>query len=188
MESLAKAILQAFEKVNDNSYLHYKLPIKTICGIKVCAEFKVSKYLVDRCNIIFVVESHDLCNERESESSSDIFNRVLLKSFQGALAVEHIIACIEQILAILPTLKFDKKTSQLTDEEFFSDDVVELFRFDNTTVDDICSVCHELTNTRTDCSHTLCLVCMSSIKGYYEGGEHVRDCPLCREDISMLHY
>lgn len=192
MESLAKAIMQKLEKtlegLGNSSDIYFKLPIKTICGIKVSSELKFVRHNSQIHAVAFNVESYDICDE--SEDSPSIFYRNVLKDLRvTTLTLEQIISCIEQILTIIPTLKFNKKTSELTDEDFLGDDVHELFKFDNTTIiGDVCSVCHELTNTRTDCSHQLCLVCMSSIKGYYESGEHIRKCPLCRDDITILHH
>jgi len=39
-----------------------------------------------------------------------------------------------------------------------------------------CSVCIEPTKTKTNCDHTLCLVCWAKIKGE-------KRCPICREKI-----
>ena len=105
-----------------------------------------------------------------------------------SITAEELIPYIEQILTIIPTLRYDKKTSELTDEDFYSDEVVELFNFENTTTKcESCCVCHDLTNTTTECDHHLCLACMSSLKGYVDDDEYIRKCPLCRENISQLH-
>jgi hypothetical protein len=194
MESLAKAIIQALEKKKqtpswNQSDFDFTLPIKTICGINVCAEFKARKNNSRVYWIAFNVECFDICDEHEDSHTIYYRNLVPVQSLDlETLTVEQIIPYIEQILAIIPTLKFNKKTSWLTADEFFSDDVVELFKFDNTTIFDVCSVCHEFTNSKTDCDHTLCLVCMSSIKGHFDEGEHIRHCPLCREHIHRVNY
>jgi hypothetical protein len=192
MESLAKAILQKFEKsvesLGNHGDFFFKLPVKTICGIKVCAELKFFRGNSQIHDVRFDIESYDI-SVHDSDDSPSIFCRCLLKDLKvPTLTLEQIISSIEQILVIIPTLKFNKKKLELTDAEILGDDVDELFKFENTTIHDVCSVCHELTNTRTDCDHALCLVCMSSIKGYYEEGEHIRKCPLCRNDITMLHH
>ena len=185
MESLAKAILKALEK-SSNSGLSFKLPVETICGIKVYAEFKVHKHNGKILSIAFNIESYDIS---DNDDSNTIFSRTLARDFkQTTVTVEEIIPCIEQILAIIPTLKFDKKRSTLTDEDILEDEVVELFRFENTTICEVCCVCHDLTNSKTECGHPLCLVCMSSLDENFEGGERTKSCPLCREYMSFIHY
>jgi len=186
MESLAKAILKALEKVGDFN-LDFKLPVETICEIKVYANFKVYRHNRKITSISFIIESYDIS---DNDDSNTIFCHTLARDFKDTttLTVEQIIPCIEQILAIIPTLKFDKKRSTLTVEDILEDEVVELFKFENTTICEVCCVCHDLTNSKTECGHSLCLVCMSSLDENFEGGERSKSCPLCRECMTFVHY
>jgi len=187
MESLAKAILQKFEKKDINDDLHFELPIKTICGVNVSVEFRVRRYNSLIKGFVLVIVADDMCSS--SSNNELIFYRNLLKDLNlKSITTKELIPCIEQILTIIPTLRYNKKTSQLTDEDFYGDEVVELFKFENTTTScESCCVCHDLTNTTTECDHHLCLACMSSLKGYVDDDEYIRKCPLCRENISQLH-
>lgn len=68
---------------------------------------------------------------------------------------------------------FKRKTNDEDDELFY-----EMFNVENVEMEyDMCCVCHENTFTKTSCNHTLCIVCMQSLKEKKKTDK----CPICRE-------
>jgi len=86
---------------------------------------------------------------------------------------------------ILPNLKLDKTFGKLFltksdgNKSIQKDNVCEdIFGFEYSNYDK-CTVCYELTYTRTSCFHSLCVDCWNKIKN--------NTCPLCRSELLMTY-
>ena len=97
---------------------------------------------------------------------------------------DFIFETIVKILNILPLLKFDKYTGYFTTHHHDTP-CYDLFAADNIELreDGECVVCYERTKTKTPCLHYLCFACNENIPTKEEDDRHVRDCPICRQDI-----
>ena len=198
MESLSRAIVQRFENHYSTGKLvefEFHLPIKTICGIEITAEIGIRKAMsgprkggVDT----FVFRIFNFEVEHEEEVDGDCFYYLYSKSFPKTtekLEADQVEAYLKEILEIIPTLRFDKKTTKLTADYVYDSEVVALFKFDNTTTKyEECCVCQEFCGSKTECKHSLCLMCISSMPRVYdeEEDEEIKKCPLCREKIENV--
>jgi hypothetical protein len=91
----------------------------------------------------------------------------------------------------LKKLNFDKlsgmfigyETTLLPYVDFFSD--IPTIK----TMGEECPVCQDcITNTKTECGHTLCVPCFQTIKERKdEDGDYIKPCPICREHITYTH-
>ena len=71
---------------------------------------------------------------------------------------------------VLPVIRFNKYYGKFLVPKKNFDHLLKIpFAKSNA---DICVVCHELTLTKTDCQHNLCLQCRSQLKKH--------ECPMCR--------
>ncbi len=92
---------------------------------------------------------------------------------------------IDQVLTMMSQLKFSKSKGKfvlneknILDVDSREYDCLSHFNFSNITLNDnICSVCKEITITKTLCEHYLCVPCWSNIKNM--------NCPLCRKSIKI---
>jgi hypothetical protein len=69
--------------------------------------------------------------------------------------------------------KFERKRRHKVDWSLLETETVKMKKYD------MCSVCHETVNTKTDCGHTICIPCFDKIK---HGDEGETVCPCCRQD------
>jgi len=91
----------------------------------------------------------------------------------------------------LKTLKFDKFSGMFTEHEitilsymdFFSD--IPSIKIDG----EECPVCKDcITNTKTNCGHTLCIPCFQIIKQREDDdGDEIKPCPTCRCHMEYTH-
>ena len=200
MESLARAIIQGYENhfmvlAEKAGAFEFQLPIKTICGINVAAEIGIRKAMsgpwrggVDM--FVFRIFAYEVgYEEAENAGALYVIYSKLFPKTQAKLQADQVEAYLEEILEIIPTLRFDKKTTKLTADYVYDDEAVALFKFDNTTTKyEECCVCHELCGTKTECEHSLCLMCISSMPRVYdeEEDEEIKKCPMCREKIENV--
>ena len=71
-------------------------------------------------------------------------------------------------------LKYDNKVGMFYVEQK-KEDYEQLYTFPNIELDYVeCSVCFEITKTKTSCNHPLCYKCYDKIPN---------KCPICRKDI-----
>ena len=196
MESLATAIIRGWEahvESEEKKKFKFRLPVNTICGITIIAEIGIGNSKGKIEFFVFRVLSFETGDIETIESCEPlvIYAKSLMKGTTESLTIEEVKAYIEEILKIIPTLSFNKRSGRLTTDYVYDDDVVSLFEFDNTTtlIYEKCCVCHDLTGTRTPCRHSLCLVCISSlpeVDSEEEDEMPSKKCPLCRETIEMI--
>jgi len=92
---------------------------------------------------------------------------------------EEVKPIIDEIIADLEQLKFSKLNSsfKIGAESTMLDFLKTL---QNVKVGSECCVCYEKTRFKTLCSHSLCIPCISQMKGNTEG---FIECPMCRTHI-----
>ena len=91
---------------------------------------------------------------------------------------------------ILNNLVYDNKQGKLIDSRV-SRTITQIQEIDDIRMNfmgdmilnkmDECCVCYEKTNSKTDCGHSICLLCATKVKK--EEGE--RKCPMCRGHLTM---
>lgn len=179
-------------KIETCKYLHH---IKKIDNVPVdvrltCSAFFSShnkKYILI---VELIIESKDIfcCNvEKNMKYYDEIFrvDDIPKLTIYGANA--FIFESIVEILNLFPLLKFDKFNGRFTkNKEYIHFD--DLFKFENTecTESAECSVCYELTKSKTPCNHYLCFACNENIPTKFRNSNYEmveRNCPICRKNI-----
>lgn len=195
-EILANIILIKYEekmKMQDTNKLKYSLELATIDEMPVSAflelydGFKIIKFHVNSNTIFDHTKNSDyenityykkimlIDNSEDNNTAKDI-----------KYTVEEIIKVINDVRELLPQLKFN-----VTVGEFVTDDnpikeflaLQELFICENVTlVYDACSICHEITKTKTQCKHPLCYKCWEKLPIV---DSVIIKCPICRMIINQ---
>jgi len=187
MEKLATTLIAMRNKAT-YSY-KFKLPITEMCGLKVVVQMwigleraPVPEYphweyvaLDISSTLSFVDNDGDLCDHKLIHLTRNLDN----------LDVMHVKEKIHDLLTDANTLVYDKFNSSFKQP----DDVIDfsfLSEFKNLKWLDECCVCHEQTNFKTCCNHTVCIECMSKIKPARDEDRECNMimCPLCREPIA----
>jgi len=190
MESLAATIIQGWEAhlaehVVRDSY-EFGLPIAKICGVQISSHIGIRKSMGKIESVVFRVQTFEMGN---GDAPHVIYGKKLNAASTKSLTMEQMVSYVERVLEIIPTLRLNKRQGNLS-EYVYSDEVIGLFKFDNTTTHSYeeCCVCQELTGTKTECEHHLCLLCMSSLHEVEdEDGEAEKNCPMCRETIILIN-
>jgi hypothetical protein len=88
---------------------------------------------------------------------------------------------IHSFKKIMNELKYNNKTGKINEDEedqFFFRELIT-----NPSIsfqeEETCPVCMEITKTKTNCFHNLCLRCWSKIKSI----EGIKSCPVCRGQL-----
>jgi len=192
IEILANIILIKYEKkMQDANKLIYSLEIATIdempvsAFLELCDGFKNIKFYVNSNTIIDHTKNSDYDNityYKKTMLIEDIDSNELKDI---TYTVEEIVKVINDVRELLPQLKFN-----VTVGEFVTDDnpikeflaLQELFTCNNITlVYDVCSVCHEITKTKTQCKHPLCYKCWEKLPVV---NDVTIKCPICRMVIN----
>ena len=103
------------------------------------------------------------------------------------LSTCEIFGCLERIMTIFHTVKYDKLHGFNGGKGFkIRNDPVIV-----PNIDDICCVCHDPCLVKTKCSHTMCLQCWGSIITTKYSEEKPRtdahiNCPMCRQELKMV--
>jgi len=151
------------------------LPIETINELPVTVKISITPNLY---NYLFFIDVE--CHEIMTEEYEEVPLKLLTKFFYE-IAIVNPVFEVDEFLnyfkGIINGLKFDKINGSINDEEqqdmkFFQEIITNPNISFATT--EQCSVCMEETKTKTNCDHTLCLICWSKIKGE-------KRCPICRE-------
>ena len=156
------------------------LPVETINGLPVTAKISVVQNSV---NYLFFVDID--VNGVDVEDPIDILPLQLLsKLFYEISIINPVIDneyFIESFKNIVNSLRYDNKTGKLDENEEDNHFFRDLISNENITFneEEACPVCSEITKTKTQCNHTLCLVCWSKIKSV----DDMKPCPICREPL-----
>ena len=105
---------------------------------------------------------------------------------------ETLSVTLDKMLEILPTLKFNKYNGIFTERMPIYTSIIDFFKDVEGLVleNQECCVCLEVTNTKTECDHYLCVPCFQQIPlvgDDEDEDEKERRCPLCREDINCTN-
>jgi hypothetical protein len=104
----------------------------------------------------------------------------LRRQTQNEFTVEEIADFIKILYNFIVDLKFDKYIGKFIDSEDIY--TAELMKAKKKVYKDLmveihsCSVCQDLTGTKTHCGHSLCIICWEKLKTMV--------CPICRADIT----
>ena len=166
-------------------------PIKSICGINIHLELEFQSQGANAKQCVMKIITFDVKYSRNFDA--ELFSHTL-ELIQPTVdftlfTVEKITNYVNQMLDIIPTLRLDKLKAKLTQDDPIDTTYFELFKFENTELKyDICSVCHDLCNTKTECKHSICILCVSKLDGYEsdEDEDPEYDCPLCRAKFKYL--
>ena len=192
MEQLAARIHNEIqskpEYIDNRTFCDF--PIRSICGVNIHLELEFQSLGSNAKQCVMKIITFDVKYSRNSDT--ELFSHTL-ELIQPTVdftlfTVEKITNYIKQMLEIISKLRLDKLKAKLTQEEPNNTSYIELFKFENTKLRyDICSVCHELCNTTTECKHSICIECASKLDGYESDDEDTEySCPLCREKFKYL--
>ena len=96
---------------------------------------------------------------------------------------------LTKMFEILENIRIDKFSGEFYDSSIAREDNNKYFidkiqKFQNIKLRCVeCSVCYEMTKTKTGCGHNICIPCMTNIKR-----DENRDiyCPICRKEIQYI--
>ena len=163
----------------------YTLPIRTLDGISVNVE--ISTYTIDKNTLYSIQVEHRNFMDCEEQGNRRLFTESSFKSIADALTF---LADV-----FLPTFKIDIMRGRfICHNNIENDEAALLVEFsaafeNNERVGGSiqkCCVCYDMTRTRTDCNHTLCLRCADKIHFKCDDDECGFDCPLCRTSSNSI--
>jgi len=188
MESLAARIHKKIQSSEHECRPFCDFPIKSICGMNVHVELVFLSLGANTKQARIIIGTDDVSYDTHSETQLFAHTLESIKGDFTLFTVEKITNYINQMLEIIPTLRLDKLKSCLTQDDPIDTTYFDLFKFDNTELKyDICCVCHDLCNTKTECKHPICIECVPKIDGYESDDEPTRrDCPLCRNQFKYI--
>ena len=165
MDQLVALIEARANSPNFDEHGIWIAPIKSIDGVRV------DVYLIKHTNWILRIVAQDIHYEDEP-----------IVIFMRALKNETMRENVEEMVALLHRLRFDRVKTELSLQTWTSD-IIALFKSDTVSVGQECCVCHDVCRTKTPCNHRLCAVCISGLK---QNEEKEYSCPLCREEFMTL--
>lgn len=183
--SLVKSICERLKKLLHKQPL--MLPIKKIQNISVEVTItKINKNLYQ----LKIIPTEFYVNE--GSLLGDLFQR----QQQDTCENDFLNRSIQNILRDLKNIKIDKLHGQFVTSNEESGDWTEFYQ-EFKDIENIvltmneCCVCFILTETTTNCGHTVCLECISKLTSITEEedrGEYVdhKNCPMCRQRITCL--
>ena len=156
------------------------LPINTINGLPVTAKISVVQNSV---NYLFFVDID--VDGVDVEDPVDILPLQLLsKLFYEISIINPVIDneyFIDSFKKIVNSLRYDNRTGKIDEDEENTQFFRDLISNENITFkeEEACPVCMEITKTKTQCLHSLCLICWSKIKSVNDE----KRCPICRDPL-----
>ena len=147
----------------------------------------------------FIWDCSGKCFHLQRYQSKLIYKKSLECSTWTIGMIEKSIIRLQQELK---EFKYHKRTNKFMNKQDIDmyDAEVSVFETDNVKyVSDECCVCQEVTSSKTECNHSLCLSCWSSLKiqhhpGFYDDDEYENHmfmgvlCPLCRKFMARSTY
>jgi len=168
---------------------NYRLPINQIHDISVFCEIEIQKHFIE-----FKIEGSNIRNiskdeDNDDESDYDCLFTMIILDKDVDFTLKDYEDFIGKIFNTLEIIELNKMTGQfvIEDKKNFENDIFELlrnFKHINLSYEN-CSVCDELTETKTACNHYLCIYCWDKIKKSNETG--VKPCPICRKAMEYKH-
>ena len=178
------------------------LPIKKLDGVLVSVTIQIDWENVcdsKNSNMVLVIDSILITTESGEYKNISFFNHftpgIMVYKDTKEWNIEMMEESLIAIQMLISKLKYDKILGKFVFEESPSKAHYDFWsKNSNTEMEgEICCVCHEVTTSKTVCSHSLCLQCWSQMpnedppdfKGY-EVGMFGHKCPICRN--FMLRY
>ena len=203
-----KALLKQKEEMEDNihqdSYTSF-LPIKKIHGISV----DVSLNLI--CDTYPKREEKDWTYRWGIEVESSIYINTyngeryeFYRNFQDPEKFKFkrndIKGLTESMIEMINSVKllrlnkmngkFQKK-DELNPRDILYEEVYKLLKDPDEEQMELdiqeCSVCYTLTDTKTDCDHSVCWACIEKLPNHEDGDDHNNaSCPMCRSCVTEI--
>lgn len=147
------------------------LPIRSVNSIQCCVRIEKKKYVGTEISYYLVLDTAKGCimEDEDEELHDHTYWRSPLDPTDLKTSVK----------TTLDSLRFNRKknkfeTTPAYDWDFLQSENVKL----NYTYEECC-VCHETTESKTTCGHTLCIPCYDQIR---VDSDDDTLCPLCRAD------
>jgi hypothetical protein len=173
----------------NGTYIHRFESIQSLQGINVCIDLVFN--LMHMLNVKTSSFNVQLKITHQQMDTYDVLYSCLIDSVSDTSVLYH-----REVLS--NTL--DKMKRKLLELQFstFSGvfiTTIPKFQIESSFFEDIptikfkgneCSICQEITNTKTKCEHYLCVPCFQQIKLIQDEDNEenlLRRCPMCREDI-----
>jgi hypothetical protein len=162
---------------SDNRTCEYELiPVKTIKNIHKCDVYiKMTKHYM-----AIQIDPKHICDCEDTAFSFQICGGSSHIKLNPKWCDVELAMSFEELLKVARRLKFSKFTGQFYDPE--NETCVaeiendELFVAAGLAECDTCCVCSDMTQTKTECGHTLCHECWNSLD------KHI--CPMCRGELT----
>lgn len=132
-------------------------------------------------------------NDRPDKMLYVLANSIRFAGTTGTYST--VAASYEAVLEFLQTAHFNKfdgmyqvtEVDERNNAKVLCAKVLEgaLFKRVKTNVSECC-VCHEPTQTRTQCYHFVCVSCISQLDCSFTNAGHMRKCPMCRADFGIV--
>jgi hypothetical protein len=205
IETLARIILNKYNTNKlEGSYkdgFEYPLEFATIDNMPVYAFFiikknyyKYIKFYINSTTIVDFNSGHEFDSiiyyqKTVLEASSILENSKKIVDY----TIEDIINAINKLQELLPILKFNLTVGEFVVDNTATEEILalkEVFTLSNVTfVYEPCSVCNEITKTKTKCNHPLCYRCWEKlpIVSCETGNCNKQICPICRATINYSH-
>jgi len=192
LQDLASIILNKLNKDPEKYFddFTYRLPFFEIDDIPVNAKLSITKsrksiILYINSNVIYDFGYHMYYKQYISHNSIEGYKYV----------IEDFIDAIQKVIKTIKIIKFNRLTGKLSIDTNISIDeknaFMQLFDFDHVKLKyDECSVCGDITMTKTKCNHSLCYGCQEQIREieHLDYDEHeyfaTQECPICRKTIN----
>ena len=184
MEPIEEALLEyatyIFDKVQKSPGIREfgNIPIREIDGMPVMVNYKIHHN-----NIIIEILGTDC-------GCSCIRGAMWMSNFHAAqLTAMNIYDELNKFTIILDDLKYCKMSGQLeSTPSYYPVDCRFLKSPNIKSRYEECCVCYEITSTKTQCNHPLCLKCWSQIVEVREEDEFEQHCPICRVDLQQCDH
>jgi len=189
-----------------------EIPVKKIDGIQVEIFLRFKLYSIDcyLCVHSYMICNNGDNNEDNNEDNNlrTYFKENLLYTYGNSLTltesklIEYTIDNITEIYnkcnAILPKLQFNRLTGEMYKNDIDAKGLqfgllklkgLEAWTSDLENNDNLdvmyktCPVCFEITKTRTNCKHPLCIVCWEGIC-WANSLADTHICPTCKEELN----
>lgn len=174
--------------------LAIEMPIQELDGLRVKTVVTLRPY--SHKSIEFSASSRDIF-DCDTDDMKLYFKKTLLHEHErSSVAIKYSLDEIEksltEIYVLLPLIRFNKLlgTLETSTPVFTANDWYNFLNHTNVLAKmNECSVCGELTETKTSCNHSLCYVCWELIPlPGNPDDDQPKPCPLCRADIRYVQH
>lgn len=192
LQDLASIILSKLNKDPEKYFddFTYRLPFFEIDEIPVNAKLSITK---SRKSIILYINSNIIYDFGYHMYYKQYISHNTIEGYK--YTIEDFIDAIQKVIKTIKIMKFNRLTGKLSIDTDISIDeknaFIQLFDFNHIKLKyDECSVCGDITMTKTKCNHPLCYGCQEQIREieHLDYDEHqyfaTQECPICRKTIN----